>query len=159
MKHKTVAALQLSVRAGVAAGLAVGVAQLLELPYPIYALVGAVIVTDLEPTETRKLAVQRLAGTVLGATVGAALSQWLPSGPLAIGFSIMLGMLLSHMLHLTGAAKVTGYVCAIVVIDHNDLPWIYAMWRLLETVLGISIALLVSFVPKLLHAEKSQQES
>ena len=39
-------AAQLSIRAGLSAGLAVGVAQLSGLDFPLYALIAAVIVTD-----------------------------------------------------------------------------------------------------------------
>ena len=141
--------LGLSIRAALAAGLAVAIAQLLQLQYPLYAMISAIIVTDLSPSQTRQLGFQRLAGTVLGATVGAALTHILPSGPWAIGLSILAAMFLSHLLHLKGAAKVTGYVCAIVVLDHTGQPWSYALYRLIDTVLGIGIAVMVSFVPKL----------
>jgi uncharacterized membrane protein YgaE (UPF0421/DUF939 family) len=39
-------AVQLSIRAWLSAGLAIGVAQLLGLDFPPYALIAAVIVTD-----------------------------------------------------------------------------------------------------------------
>jgi uncharacterized membrane protein YgaE (UPF0421/DUF939 family) len=151
--------LQLSVRAALSAGLAVAIAQLLRLQYPIYALVGAVIVTDLSPLQTRKLGLQRLAGTVVGAAVGAAASYFLPPGPGAIGLSILFAMSLSHVLRLQGAAKITGYVCGIVMLDHHGHPWSYALYRLIETVLGIGVALLVSFVPKLIPAGESKQRN
>jgi len=99
--------LQLPIRAAVAAALAVGAAQLLQMPYPLYALVGAVIVTDLSPVQTRKLGGWRMAGTVLGAAVGAALGQVM-QGPIAIGLGVLVAMLLSGLLRLRGAAKVSG---------------------------------------------------
>jgi len=150
-------AIQLSIRAALSAGLAVAIAQILQLQYPLYALIGAVIVTDLSPAQTRRLALQRLGGTVLGATVGAGLSQFLPHGPVAIGFSILAAMFLSHLLRLQGAAKLTGYVCGIVALGYQGQPWSYAFARLMETVLGIGLALLVSFVPKLIPIDKSKQ--
>jgi uncharacterized membrane protein YgaE (UPF0421/DUF939 family) len=149
----TITAVQLSIRAATSAGLAVAIAQLLELPYPLYALMAAVIVMDLSPSTTRQLAWQRLAGTLVGAAVGAVLSSFLPPGPLAIGFSILAAMLLTSVLRLPAAVKLSGYVCGIVVLSHGANPWSYALYRLIETVLGIAMAVLVSPVPKLLRVE------
>jgi uncharacterized membrane protein YgaE (UPF0421/DUF939 family) len=151
-------AFQLSLRAAVSAGLAVAIAELLRLQYPLYALIGAVIVSDLSPSQTRQLGLRRLAGSVLGATIGAAISQLLPSAPWAIGLSVLSAMFLSHLLHLEGAAKITGYVCGIVVLDHGAQPWSYALYRLIETILGVGMAILVSLVPKLLPTNQTKQQ-
>ena len=149
-------AFQLALRAALSAGLALAIAQLLHLQYPIYAMIGAVIVMDLSPLQTRHLALQRLAGTVLGAMIGAAIIAMLgrfgPPGPVTIGFGILVAMFLSSALRLHGAAKVTGYVCGIVLLDHHGHPLSYALHRLIETVLGIGLAWLVSLVPKLIPA-------
>jgi uncharacterized membrane protein YgaE (UPF0421/DUF939 family) len=89
-----IASLQLAVRAAFSAALAVALAHLLELQYPIYALIGAVIVIDLSPARTRELALQRIAGTVLGAAVGVALSVSLATNPWTIGIGIFASMCL-----------------------------------------------------------------
>ncbi|AMO22630.1 FUSC family protein [Ramlibacter tataouinensis] len=146
-------ALQLAVRASLAAALGVAIAHLLRLQYPLYALVGAVIVTDISPVQTRELAWRRLAGTVVGAVAGAVFTQFLPAGPIAIGASILVAMFISGLLRLQPAAKIAGYVCGIVVLEHGDQPWVYALFRFAETVLGIGMAVLVSFVPKLIKIE------
>lgn len=113
-------------------------------------MIAAVIVTDLAPDETRKLGGRRLAGTAIGSVLGALLSALLPGGTLTIAFGIFLSMFLTHLLRAPQAARVSGYLCAIVLLEHSADPWVYAFWRFLETVLGILIAVLVSLMPKLM---------
>jgi len=146
---------RLSVRAALAAGLAVAIAELLRLPYPIYALIAAVIVSDLSPAKTRQLGFQRLMGSVLGAAVGAVVSLFLPPAAWTIGLGVLIAMFLSHLVHLPAAAKLAGYVCGIVVIGHTDDAWFFGFYRLIETMLGIGIAVLVSFVPKLTPGDEA----
>ena len=109
------------------------------------------IVTDLAPAETRKLGLRRLAGTVVGTVLGAVRAAALPAGPLTIGLGIFLGMFVTHLLRLPEAARIAGYICAIVLLEYTTEPWLYALWRFAETVLGIGVALVVSMVPKLIR--------
>jgi uncharacterized membrane protein YgaE (UPF0421/DUF939 family) len=81
------------------------------------------------------------------------LSYALPPGPLAIGASILLAMLLSYAVRLQAAAKLAGYVCGIVVLSHGANASSYAAYRVIETFLGIAMAVLVSLVPKLMRVE------
>jgi uncharacterized membrane protein YgaE (UPF0421/DUF939 family) len=151
--HAHVTALQLSVRAAAAAGISVGLAELLALPFPIYAMIAAVIVTDLVPAKTRALAVPRLVGTVVGACFGAVVARWLPGTGWAVALAIFMPMMACQLAGAPEAAKLAGYVSAIVVLDHAGDPWLYALYRLLETALGIAVAVAGSLVPKLMRAE------
>jgi uncharacterized membrane protein YgaE (UPF0421/DUF939 family) len=144
--------LQVSVRAALAAGLSVAAAQLLGLEFPIYAMIAAVIVTNLSAERTRQLGLPRLVGTVVGTTLGAGLSPLLLPRPAALVLTVMAAMFICHLLRLADAAKVAGYVCGIVLLEHDAEPWVYGFYRLTETVLGIGIAVLVSLVPKVIDA-------
>lgn len=148
-----ITAFQLSLRAAVAAGLSVVIAQWLTLPRPVYALLAAVIVMDLSPAKTRQLALQRLAGTVVGAAVGVVVSYAPQAGPLAIAIGVFVAMLLSHALQLPAAARLAGYVCGIVILTHADSAWSYGVYRIAETFLGIGMAVLVSQFPKVIPAD------
>lgn len=141
-------ALQLSVRAASAAALAFWIAMLLGADHAIYALIGAVIVTDLSPRTSRKLAIQRLAGTLVGAAVGATLLNFIPHGPVALGVAILCAMLITFILRLEpSAARVAGYVAGIVMFTHSQDSWLYAFQRAWETIVGIGAALLVGLIP------------
>jgi uncharacterized membrane protein YgaE (UPF0421/DUF939 family) len=145
-------AIQLSIRAALAAAFSVAIGNAIPARNPLYVMISAVLVIDLSPAETRKLALPRFAGTLLGAAIGALLSQVMRSSSLEIGVGVLAAMLLAHLLRLQGAARLAGFLCGIVMLNYGDAPWTYAYHRILDTGLGIALAVLVSFVPKLIPA-------
>ncbi len=150
---------QVAFRASAAGGLSVARALLCKFDYPIYALIAAVIVTDLSPSQTRQLGMRRIVSTVAGAACGATLRQILPLKAWAISLGVVLAMLICHLAEAHDGARVAGYICGIVMLAHGDHPWSYAFFRLLETVLGIVVAWLISFVPMLIRIEKAESET
>lgn len=158
MNSALIPPLQLSVRSALSAGLAVALAYLCKFQSPIYALIGAVIVNDLSPVTTRELGIQRIIGSVVGGLIGAVASYFLPANAWTIGLSVFVAMFLSHALHLQGAMKLAGYLAGLVVLEHSGDAWKYGLLRVLETFLGIGVALLVSFVPKLISMDPSKQQ-
>jgi len=155
-------ALQVSIRAATAAGLAVAMAQVLRLEFPIYAMIAAILVTDLSAARTRQLGGRRMVGTILGAVFGAVISPLAAVhdiGTIVMGAGIFAALLTSHLLGMKDSAKVAGYVCGVVLLTHSDHPWSYALYRGLETGLGIAAAFAVSLVPKLLRMEEERSDS
>ena len=158
LRPATVTALQVSTRASIAAALAVVIARWAGLEFPLYALIAAIIVTDLSPARTRQLSLQRLVGTVIGAAVGALVSVASPAthgGPLTIAIGVLVAMLLSHAFRMPAAARLAGYVCGIVLLNYNDHPWSYASYRFVETLIGMTTAVIFSFIPALITADDS----
>ena len=154
----SVAALQLALRAAVAAGVSVQAARWLDLLVPLYAMIAAVIVTDLDPARTRALALPRIAGTIVGASVGAFACEWLPRSPWAVAFGICVSMLACQAMRMKDAAvKLAGYVSGIVLLEHVGEPWVYGGHRLMETMIGIGAAVAVSLVPKLIRTPPPAQ--
>jgi len=149
--------LRLPVRAGLAAGIAVGVATTFALGSPLYAVVSAVIVTDVDATQTRKLALPRILGTAVGALIGCLATLVTHPGTLSVAVGVLLPMLVCQLLRYPAAAKVAGYVSGIIILSFSTDPWSHARDRLVETLVGIGAAALVAAVPVLWGPRKKEE--
>jgi hypothetical protein len=89
---------------------------------------------------------------------GAALNQILPAGAWAVGLGILIAMLTCQLLRSPEGAKVAGFTCGIIVLQNSPDPWAGAFSRLIETALGVTVALLVSYLPKLIRIDESDNK-
>jgi uncharacterized membrane protein YgaE (UPF0421/DUF939 family) len=146
---------QLAIRAAVGAGISLALARALNLDTPVFALIATVIVTDRDPAETRKLAIRRVISTAIGAGCGIALAQVLGQSSWEAIIAIFSAMMLSIVVTQLGDPKIAAYLCALIVINYSDNPWHYAVYRFIETILGIVVAWAISLIPKLFHLEET----
>jgi uncharacterized membrane protein YgaE (UPF0421/DUF939 family) len=149
---------QLSIRAALAASASVGVAHLLDLPLPMYAMIAAIVVSDLSPERTRRQSLSRIAGTIVGAAVGGAATAWLPPGAASVALAVMLSLSACFLLRVGGGAKISGIVSGLIVLEFSSDPWSFALARLIETLLGVVAAIVVSFVPMLIPVGPKQAD-
>ena len=149
---------QLALRAALGAGISLAIARALNLETPILALIAAVIVTDRDPAETRKLAIRRVISTAIGAACGVALAQVLEQSSWEAAIAIFIAMMLSIAVTQLGDPKIAAYLCALIIINYSDQPFHYAFYRFFETVLGILVAWAISLVPKLVEIEEEKKE-
>ena len=143
----------MALRASVAAAIAVVLAQLLQFQNLIYVFIAAVIVTDLKPSESRRLAWRRIVATVVGGVCGALLGPMLPSSGWSVGLGVLVAMLACQLMQVPDGAKVAGFICGIILLDDSTQPWTDAVHRFNETALGVLVAWTVSCVPKLIRVE------
>jgi len=108
------------------------IAKFLDLQFPIFAAVAAVIATDLVPSETFRLGQRRLLGTVVGAICGTGLRVMVQPSPWTLGLGVLLAMLVANLLRLPEGARLAGYVSALIVVVEGVDPWVFALVRLLR---------------------------
>lgn len=135
---------QKGAKTAIAAALAYLAAQILHWEYPFYAVIAAVIVMGSTAGSTVTLSMQRLIGTAIGAIVGALIATLFGSSVWSLMGSVFLTIFLSSVWKFNEAAKLSGYISAIVILNYHHSPWLYAWGRALETLLGIGSALLVN---------------
>jgi uncharacterized membrane protein YgaE (UPF0421/DUF939 family) len=92
----------------------------------------------------------------VGGVTGAALSMVLPSTPWAIGGGVLAAMLLCDLLGAREGAKIAGYICGLIVLEHSAEPWNDALLRMIETALGVTVAWVIAYVPKLIPPERAE---
>lgn len=148
---------QLAVRASAAAGLSILIADLLSLPHPIFAFISAVLVTDLSPRVSRSLGRRRIVATFVGATVGVLLNPLLGGGPAPVALSILAAMVACQLAGASEGARVAGFVAGIIVLEGQPGSLFYAVDRIVETLLGVFVALAVSYAPKLMRDDETEK--
>jgi len=146
IRRRAADAILLGTRAALASVAAVAIAQSLKLTFPLYAVVAAVIVTDVSSERTQKSGVQRLLGTALGALAGPLFVMAFGDSIWAMGLSIVTMIFGCYVVGYIEAAKLAGYVAGLVVLDHASAPWPYARDRFVETSLGIVLAIVMSLL-------------
>ena len=149
---------QLAVRAALGAGISLAIARALNLESPIFAMIAAVIVTDRDPGETRRLAIRRVISTGIGAASGVALAQVLGQSSTEAAIAIFAAMMLSMAVTQVSDPKLAAYLSALILINYSDNPIHYAFYRFAETVIGIIVAWAISLVPKLLDIEDDDDD-
>ncbi|MBP5973874.1 FUSC family protein [Brasilonema sp. CT11] len=135
---------KMALKMAIASVISLVVAQCLRWEYPFYAVIAAIIVMSSTHGSTLTLGIQRLIGTAIGAIGGAIFAITLGSNPWSLGISVFLTIFLANYWKFNETAKLAGYLSAIVILSHNQSPWLYAWGRFLETLLGIFVALLVN---------------
>jgi len=145
--------LQLTLRVACAAALSIAAARLLELPYPVFAAVAAVVATDLAPGVSRRVGLSRIITTVVGAVFAVLLGWLLPPYVWLIGLGTLLSMLACQFAGASEGAKVAACVYGIIMLMHGGDVLGFAFHRVIETGLGVVTAWAISYVPKLIATE------
>ena len=140
----TILLAKMAFKMAIASAISLEIAQALRWEYPFYAVIAAIIVMSSTHGSTLLLGIQRIIGTVIGAMGGAIFAVALGSNFWSLGISVFLTIFLASYWKFNEAAKLAGYVSAIVILSHSQSPWLYAWGRFLETLLGIGVALLVN---------------
>jgi uncharacterized membrane protein YccC len=149
VRHRRVQ-LALSIRVTIAALTALVLAQLLQLPLPLWAVLTAVIVTQMSVGRSLKATLDYLAGTLGGAIYGGAIGVLIPHAS-EIALLAVLALAVGPLAFVAAinprfsVAPVTAIIVLLIPIMTHATPIASALDRVMEVALGGVTGLIVSF--------------
>jgi uncharacterized membrane protein YccC len=150
VRHRRVQ-LALSIRVTIAALVALALAQFLQLPLPLWAVLTAVIVTQMSVGRSLKATFDYLAGTLGGAIYGGAIGVLIPHSS-EIALLAVLALAVAPLAFIAAinprfsVAPVTAIIVLVIPIMTHASPFASALDRLMEVTLGGVTGLIVSFL-------------
>lgn len=142
----------MALKMAIAATVACAIAQVWHLEYPFYAVIAAILVIGPTTGNTFNQGVQRVLGMVIGVIAGIAFALLWGNTPWAVASSSFLAIFLAYVLNLKDAAKLSGFLSVTIILNQQGTPWSFAAGRLLESTLGIGVAIAVSHLIFPAHA-------
>jgi uncharacterized membrane protein YgaE (UPF0421/DUF939 family) len=134
-------------KTALAVAICVAISQALKLEYPFYAAIAAIISLESSLTTSFKAGRNRMLGTFVGALVGLGFASIAPDNALLCGVGIVIIIVILNAFHWNSSITIAGIVfIAIMVNLDGRSPLLYSANRLLDTALGISVALAVNYL-------------
>ena len=143
--------LALSIRVTIAALVALALARLLQLPLPLWAVLTAVIVTQMSVGRSLMATFDYLVGTLGGAIYGGAIGVFIPhAGEIALFGVLALAVaplaLIAAINPRFSVAPITAIIVLLIPTMTHTSPLVSALDRVIEVALGGITGLVVSFL-------------
>ena len=136
-----------SARTAIAAVLSLVVARAFGLPEAYWATVTTLIIMQSTLGAALTVSEQRLAGTAMGAVMGAFLTAYFGSNVIIFGLGVFALGLVCCALHLEDAYRLASVTLAIVMlIARTWQAWIVAAHRFVEVAVGIAVGLVLTAI-------------
>jgi len=135
-----------AVRTAAAAVVSLLIARLCRLPESYWAAITTIIVLQSTLGAALTISRHRLAGTALGATIGALLATYAGRNVAVYGVGVLICGVICAWLHVERSAfRYAGITLTIVLlIAQNHSAWIVALHRFIEISLGIVVGLAIT---------------
>lgn len=136
-----------NIKTAVSVFLCVLISRLLKMEYPFYAAIASVISMSSSVTDSYIAGRNRMFGTFVGAIVGLLLALIAPGNVFLCGIGIVIVIYICNMLNWNKSVSIACIVFCVIMTNLNGRdPFTYSFNRLLDTLLGIVIAVAVNYI-------------
>ncbi|WP_159434240.1 FUSC family protein [Peptoclostridium litorale] len=136
-----------NIKTATAVFLCVATSNALGMEYPFYAAIAAVISMKTSMANSFKVGKNRMMGTAVGALTGLLFALIQPGNAILCGIGMVVLIYICNVLKWNDSVTIAGIVfMAIMVNMDGKNPFEYSISRLIDTFMGISIALTVNYM-------------
>ncbi|KAB3530306.1 aromatic acid exporter family protein [Alkaliphilus pronyensis] len=135
-----------TIKTGIAVSTTMLVTDFLNIEYPFFALIAALIAMQPTVSDSWHSGINRIIGTFIGAFVGLLFGFIAPINFLLVGLGLILLIYTMNRLGWTDSINIAGVVFLAIILNDEGVHIIYAVNRLIDTFIGISIALGVNYL-------------
>lgn len=133
-----------TLKTGIVVTLSVIISKILDLEYPFFVVMTAIISMDKTMIHSLKMGRNRVIGTFLGACIGIILSYIDRGNAVLLGIGIILLIQICNQLKLQGAITIGGIVMTAIMVHTDKTPLYYGFYRTLDTLIGATISFVVN---------------
>lgn len=135
------------IKTSTAVFLSVLISKAVNLKYPFFTAIAAIFTIESVKDTPIVAGRIRLSGSFVGAFVGVALAYIGPNSALLCGLGMMAVIYVCHVLNLDKAISIAGVVFMAIMLGTNIKdPLQYSIGRIINTLIGISIAVIVDYL-------------
>ncbi|SHH86208.1 FUSC family protein [Clostridium grantii] len=138
-----------NIKTAIAVVLALGISRLMKTEYPFYSAIAAIISMQSSIIESFRVGKNRMLGTIVGAAVGLIFFLISPGNLILSGIGIVVVIYICDSLGWNKAVSIACIVfCVIMTNLSGRNPFFYSISRILDTFIGIIIAVAVNYIIK-----------
>lgn len=122
------------------------VSDFIPVTNPFFAAIAAIIAMEPSVSAAVETAKDRMWGTILGAVMALLLALFIPVNALTIGFGVIIVIYISNLFEWQGTIKISAIVFLAILLGYDEAHQIdYAVYRTLDTFIGLVVGTLVNF--------------
>ena len=134
-----------TVKTGISVSLGMVMAQLINLKSPVFVVIGAITAMRASVSESFIMGKNRMLGTLVGAIIGLITSNIFPRNALFLGIGIILVIYIHNLFSWKQSITLSTIVFSVIFMNTSSDQLAYALNRILDTFVGISVSMVVNY--------------
>lgn len=124
------------------------ISQALHLQYPFYAVIATIIAMENSVTNSYTVGKNRVMGTIVGAICGLAFALIDPYSAFFSAIGIVVVIYICNLLQWNKSISIASIVFLAIMLNlqPGESPWFYGMNRVIDTLIGIGVAVAVNYL-------------